>query len=169
MPKLPTSDEQALRTRIAHVLRNDPTSYQLLIAPEIPDYAHLHRLQDVLDSLALESDPVRPEDVIALLHALSDEVRLGDDPSPTSPSMLLDVCSTVVSSWDSDPPPLAPLTTRERDVLHLLVNGLSNREIAHVLMVTVNTVKTHLSSIYSKLAVHNRMEAAVRARKLHLL
>lgn len=169
MPKQPTSNEHALRTRIAHVLSNDPSSYHLLVAPEFPDYAQLHRLQDVLDSLALESDPVRPEDVIELLHALSDEVRVVDDASPTSPSALLEACSTVVSSWDPDPPPLAPLTTRERAVLHLLVNGLSNREIANVLMVTVNTVKTHLSSIYSKLAVHNRMEAAVRARELHLL
>jgi ATP/maltotriose-dependent transcriptional regulator MalT len=47
--------------------------------------------------------------------------------------------------------------------------GLANREIAHTLVIAVGTVKQHLKHIYGKLQVHNRTEAAHRARDLGLL
>ncbi len=66
-------------------------------------------------------------------------------------------------------PLIEPLSDRELDVLHLLADGLTNREIAQALCVSVNTVKTHLSSIYGKLGVHNRHEAAAQAKGLGLV
>lgn len=57
-------------------------------------------------------------------------------------------------------PALAGLTQREREVLALLVRGLSNKEIAAQLYVTAETVKQHLKSIYNKLGVHTRAAAA---------
>ena len=72
----------------------------------------------------------------------------------------------------SQPPgtqPLAePLTERELDVLHLICSGLSNREIAERLTVTLNTVKKHSSHIYGKLGVSSRAQAIVRAQDLKL-
>jgi LuxR family maltose regulon positive regulatory protein len=62
-----------------------------------------------------------------------------------------------------------PLTDREREVLSLLAEGLTNPEIAEALVVATGTVKAHTASIYRKLDVHNRMEAAARARELGLL
>lgn len=62
-----------------------------------------------------------------------------------------------------------PLSARELDVLRLLVAGASNREIGQRLVVSAGTVKTHLQSIYGKLDVHNRTEAAARARILGLV
>jgi len=62
-----------------------------------------------------------------------------------------------------------PLTTREMEVLQLLADGLSNREIADRLFVTVGTVKWHAHNIYGKLDVQNRTQAAARARELDLL
>jgi LuxR family maltose regulon positive regulatory protein len=64
---------------------------------------------------------------------------------------------------------LEPLTEREREVLRLLVAGLSNQAISQELIVTVGTVKRHLNSIYGKLAVQSRTQAAARAQALHLL
>ena len=69
----------------------------------------------------------------------------------------------------SQSPLLEPLTTREQDVLELLAAGLSNAEIAARLIVTVGTVKTHIKGIYSKLGVHSRTQAIVRAREIGLL
>lgn len=54
-------------------------------------------------------------------------------------------------------------------MLHLLVAGRSNPEIACTLVVSVNTVKTHLQSVYRKLGVANRVEASAAARNLDLL
>lgn len=53
------------------------------------------------------------------------------------------------------------LTTRETELLAYLVEGLSNREIAQKLQVEMKTVKNHLTHIYSKLQVQNRLEAVV--------
>ncbi|MGD8792713.1 MAG: LuxR C-terminal-related transcriptional regulator, partial [Anaerolineae bacterium] len=52
-----------------------------------------------------------------------------------------------------------PLTDREIDVLTLLTEGRTNREIAQALYVSVNTVKTHLKNVYGKLEVSNRRDA----------
>ena len=61
------------------------------------------------------------------------------------------------------------LSERERDVLRQMTLGRSNAEIAGELFVTSNTVKTHLKSIYRKLAVSRRRDAVERARALELL
>ncbi len=66
--------------------------------------------------------------------------------------------------------PLAdPLTARELDILGLMVEGMSNREIAARLVVTPGTVKWYVGQIYSKLDVHSRHQAIERARQLHLV
>ncbi len=61
-----------------------------------------------------------------------------------------------------------PLTSREADVLQLLAAGLSNAEIAHRLIISTATVKTHTRNIYRKLGVSNRTQAAVLGLALNL-
>lgn len=61
------------------------------------------------------------------------------------------------------------LSARERDVLARLAQMMSTEEIAADLYVSVNTVKTHVKSVYRKLAVNRRSEAVRRARELQLL
>lgn len=56
-------------------------------------------------------------------------------------------------------PALQSLTVREREVIRLLANGLSRQEISEVLNISLNTTKTHLNSIFTKLGVGNRNEA----------
>ena len=62
----------------------------------------------------------------------------------------------------------AGLTRRERDVLRLMVEGLTNAEIAERLVVSLSTVKTHVSSIIAKLGASTRTEAATIAVREHL-
>jgi len=64
---------------------------------------------------------------------------------------------------------IEPLSERELEVLILLADGMTNREIANALHITVGTVKTHVHNIYGKLQVQNRTAAAARARELNLL
>jgi two-component system, NarL family, response regulator LiaR len=62
----------------------------------------------------------------------------------------------------------AALTRREREVLELMVEGLTNTEIADRLVVSLSTVKTHVSSIIAKLGASTRTEAAAIAVREHL-
>ncbi|MFW0753897.1 helix-turn-helix transcriptional regulator [Pseudomonas sp. H11T01] len=59
----------------------------------------------------------------------------------------------------------ADLTTRERDVLRLICEGLADKEIAARLTLAPNTVRNHVATVYSKLDVHSRSEAIVWARE----
>ena len=61
------------------------------------------------------------------------------------------------------------LTEREVQVLRLIADGATNKEIADELVLTVNTVKRHISNIFGKLEVSNRTQAIARARQLNLL
>ena len=66
-------------------------------------------------------------------------------------------------------PPSGRLSPREREVLRLLIQGQTNREIAQNLIVSVATVKIHVEHILAKLGVSDRTQAAVRAVELGLL
>jgi NarL family two-component system response regulator LiaR len=65
--------------------------------------------------------------------------------------------------------PAGDLTERERDVLHLLVQGESNQQIAEAMVISIATVKAHVSSILSKLGVSSRAEAMAYAIKHKLV
>ncbi len=62
-----------------------------------------------------------------------------------------------------------PLSKRELEVLRLLTTHLSSPEIASELVISKNTVRSHIKRIYSKLNVHNRRDAITRAEELELL
>ncbi|MBP1464538.1 response regulator transcription factor [Candidatus Chloroploca sp. M-50] len=65
----------------------------------------------------------------------------------------------------SGPDRLALLTERERRILGMLAHGLTNQEISDQLTISIGTVKNHISSILSKLAVRDRTQAALWARQ----
>jgi LuxR family maltose regulon positive regulatory protein len=64
---------------------------------------------------------------------------------------------------------IEPLSEREIEVLQLIAEGLTNREIASRLFLSLNTVKAHTRNIYGKLGIHNRAQAVARARALGIL
>jgi LuxR family maltose regulon positive regulatory protein len=76
---------------------------------------------------------------------------------------------TLSPSHPVTPSLVEPLTARELEVLGLLAEGASNDEIARRLIVSLGTVKKHLSNIFGKLEVESRTQAVARARALELL
>ncbi|WP_146064836.1 response regulator transcription factor, partial [Streptomyces sp. SM1] len=91
---------------------------------------------------------------------------IGTGPSGTGPN------GTAPPPRPYDPPPpvvVEELSGRECDVLRRLALAMSTDEIAADLYLSVNTVKTHLKSVYRKLSVNRRNEAVRRARDLGLL
>jgi LuxR family maltose regulon positive regulatory protein len=64
---------------------------------------------------------------------------------------------------------IEPLTRRELEVLGFMAAGRRNAQIADELVVTLDTVKRHVSHIFDKLGAANRTEAVARARELRLI
>jgi NarL family two-component system response regulator LiaR len=80
-----------------------------------------------------------------------------------------DVTQVLVSATARPAEPDYHLTDRERELLGLLVKGLSNPEIANRLTISLSTVKFHISSILAKLGASSRTEAVVIAMEKHLV
>lgn len=84
--------------------------------------------------------------------------------SPAVTKRLLDqVARRLPSAVQRDTDSLDELTEREREVLRLLAVGMSNAEIAAALVVSEPTVKTHVSSVLSKLGLRDRVQAVIYA------
>jgi DNA-binding NarL/FixJ family response regulator len=102
----------------------------------------------------------RPEDLVAAIHT----VAAGD--SLLSPSVTSRVIARMVRQIPHDTTGdarLAGLTQREREVLELIARGLSNSEIAAVLVIEESTVKTHAKRVLAKLGVRGRVQAVIFA------
>lgn len=89
--------------------------------------------------------------------------------APAYVNRLIAVTSTIAASTRPAQPLVAPLSERELEVLRLLGGDLAGPEIARHLSVSLNTVRTHTKSIYSKLGTSSRRAAVNRARELHLI
>ncbi len=98
------------------------------------------------------------EAISAAVHALAEGLWAG------SPALVKGMVSTrpLMSMDGTEEVVVNPLTEREREVLQLTAQGLANKQIAVSLQISENTVKFHLSSLYTKLGVTSRTEA-VRA------
>ena len=85
------------------------------------------------------------------------------------PSLSPEAAQVLIQRVSEPPPPGADMTDREKEILALMVEGLSNTEIAERLIVSPSTVKFHVSNVLSKLGVTGRTEAVALAVKHHLV
>jgi two-component system nitrate/nitrite response regulator NarL len=99
---------------------------------------------------------------VAELVAAIESVARGETLcSPSVVAALMRRLASLARSWAD---PTEPLTSREREILDLIDEGLSNKQIAQRLRIELPTVKNHVHHILGKLGVHRRTEAAALAR-----
>jgi DNA-binding NarL/FixJ family response regulator len=110
---------------------------------------------------------VPPAELLTAIRA----VHSGDAVvAPSTTRRLLDRFAPMLPATDAPPPPsLAGLTDREREVLILIAQGLSNAEIAGRLVLSEATVKTHVGRILMKLELRDRVQAVVLAYETGLV
>jgi DNA-binding NarL/FixJ family response regulator len=89
--------------------------------------------------------------------------------APTITRRLLDRFAHQLPADEEPPPPHAPLTDREQEVLLLVAQGLSNAEVAERLYLSEATVKTHVGHILTKLGLRDRVQAVVYAYETGLV
>ena len=146
----------------------------------------------ILQALALHAKHERQGALIALQRALTmagpeGYIRLFVDEGEPMQALLRQIrpqvrgkvqgyVATLLSAYGQQPASNAPgssalaepLTEREREVLRLLLEGASNREIARRLVLSINTVKRHIYNLCGKMGVQSRSQAIVKARALDL-
>jgi LuxR family maltose regulon positive regulatory protein len=119
-------------------------------------------MADLLARLAAPGGPTRSEGAVGGTAQLRDyAARL------LAASAAEEVLAS--AAVPSDGAPVEPLSARELEVLRLIAAGLSNRDIAGRLVISVRTVKKHVENGYAKLGVNSRTQAVARARELGLL
>jgi LuxR family maltose regulon positive regulatory protein len=107
-----------------------------------------------------------------MAHLLRQAAERGVAPSYTGQLLAVfgDQIATQEQGTKPVPPPLVePLSEREIEVLQLIAEGLTNRQIGERLFISPGTVKAHTSNIYGKLDVRSRTQAVARARVLNIL
>jgi DNA-binding NarL/FixJ family response regulator len=102
---------------------------------------------------------------------LADAIRsAAKGQSPIGPEMARKLVNLVTHSPIAPPPPaVTDLSDREIEVLRLIADGSSNKEIAEKLFIAEGTAKNHVSNILSKLEARDRAQAVARAKELNLL
>lgn len=102
------------------------------------------------------------EPVAALVRAL---IAAGRGELVLPAAVAVATLAALTQGQSAGAPPQATLTAREQEVLRLLAQGTTNKDIAQALFVSVRTVEAHMRSIFGKLGVRSRTEAALWAAR----
>lgn len=156
------TDEAALSVEIATLVIQNPSSERLTKSRAEQALAAARKK---LSAQAFADAAARGQNgrVYAVALALLEQLAVTIPPADAVPAQ---THSELKSRLPQD---VEPLTERELEILRLIANGLSNREIAETLTLEVGTVKAHNHHIFSKLGVSNRVRAIARAQELGVL
>jgi DNA-binding NarL/FixJ family response regulator len=139
------------------IIADDPAARVLILTTfDLDEYVY-EALQAGASGFVLKDDP--PEQLIAAVRTIA----AGD--ALLSPAVTRRVIAQFARRHRPPPPGLDELTTRERDIFRLIAEGRSNPEIARELYISETTVKTHVTHLFSKLGVRDRVQAVVLAHQ----
>jgi LuxR family maltose regulon positive regulatory protein len=167
---------QATQVKGWHAISIDLLSLKALALQGLRDTERaLQALQQALDLAEPEGYVRSVIDAGPAMRTLLQKAQVRGLSSHTAAQYVACLCRALGDDTaPGGPPPAAealvePLSERERQVLSLIAEGLTNREIAERLYLAMSTVKTHINNLYGKLGVSKRTQAVARGRQLGLL
>ncbi|MBC7809825.1 MAG: hypothetical protein H7175_01690 [Burkholderiales bacterium] len=147
-----------------------------LLALIVQHPASLNHTRDRAQALLQKLEPELPPDVFAARQEKGKAAKLDDALESLYATPLFSHLRSADTNVSEAPKPhphssseLDSLTEREIEILRLIAQGMSNREIAETLILAVGTVKWYGSQICGKLHVQNRVQAIARARELNII
>lgn len=147
--------QPAIVSQVAQLVKTMP-GYGLLYLVDVYDLEQIVALLQTGAAGVLSRDATLPELVQALVAAGRGEIVL-------PPSLATRALLALARGELRSQPQVEALTERERDVLTLLAQGMTNKNIAQSLFLSVRTIEAHLRNIYGKLGVASRTEAVLWA------
>jgi DNA-binding NarL/FixJ family response regulator len=162
--RMPAMDGIQATRRLAGPGVADPAKVLILTTFGLDEYV-VEALRAGASGFLLKDSP--PEDLIEAIHVIAAGEALL---APSVTRRLLDrFASRLPALAETTNPALAELTERELEVLRLVGRGLSNDEIADRLVVSKTTVKTHVSHVFAKLDLRDRVQAVILAYQQGLI
>jgi DNA-binding NarL/FixJ family response regulator len=161
---------------IGHMSRGEHVDAIVIVIPPhdgcVPSLQRLVALSGGIPVVAVHVEPPTRAAALAVLEAGVTGLQLVSD----GPAVVIEAINTVrgghaalhptaagwlLEAWTRHANARTNLTAREHEVLHLMVSGLQNKQIARLLAITERTVKCHLSRAYHSIGVHSRTEAVM--------
>lgn len=147
---------------LSHYLLQRDSQLAILLLSDDP--YDLHTIVDLpLHAWGILSADVEQDELLAAVRALYAGLFVGE------PALIQPLLNRVMVSADDIALQVEELTERETEVLQLLAQGLANKQIALELGISSHTVKFHISSIFTKLDVVNRIEAVTAGARLGIV
>jgi ATP/maltotriose-dependent transcriptional regulator MalT len=141
---------RGLITSLGNILSNNRLNYQHLLGID-PQGDELDRLRQY----------------VIMLHSKFEQLASQITPKVSAPAQA--GRHRIAALNHTTPKLIEPLSERELQVLRLLQSAMTSEEISRELFISVNTTRTHIRNIYSKLAVHGRITAIQKAKELDLI
>src|SRR5262249_47412156 len=144
------------------ILAADPSARVLILTTfDLDEYIY-EALRAGASGFVLKDDP--PEQLIASIRTVAAGGALL---SPAGTRLVIGVCTHLPRL--QSPPGLDELTDRELEIFRLIAKGLSNSEIGQQLFIGDTTVKTHVTHVFQKLGLRDRVQAVVLAYRSGLV
>ncbi len=145
---------------VSHLKQKFPEAYIIMLTVfEDNDHVFNAILAGADGYILKKSAPIR------VLQAIEDAALGGAPMSPSIAKQTVNYFKTFIPKKDKE----TVLTQREKEILHLLVQGIGNDEISQKLFISIQTVRNHVRHIYGKLHVHSKAQAIVKAIKENIV
>jgi len=151
--------------RVIRMLRKAHPQMKIIVLSTYDDKNYIHgAMQAGADGYVLKC--VEVAELVRIIKSFFEGHQVV---SPYLVNLSLDFKTIISTTGEVKKVEYPVLTHREKEILRSIIEGQSNKEISHTLYVSVETVKSHIKSIYHKLQVKNRVEAVTVAIKQNVL
>jgi DNA-binding NarL/FixJ family response regulator len=154
--------EKANSLKLMAMLRNEFPDVRVIAMDILPEQVDMIEfVQAGGAGFILKSAPL--DDYIKTIKAVAEGINVL--PSVLTTSLFTQIVDSLLKNGEGIPDDAIKLTQREREVVNLISEGLSNKEIAMRLHIATYTVKSHVHNILEKLALNTRLQIAAFARR----
>ena len=147
---------------VAQTVRKELTSSEVIVMDLLPVHEEIAQFVNVGVAGFILKDATF-EDFVGTIRSVAEGVRVL--PAPMTGTLFSQIARVAVQRGRAAALEAVHMTPREREVIALIADGLSNKEIAHELSIATDTVKSHVRNIMEKLALHTRLQIAAYAHQ----